>query len=149
MKKQWQIRSANVDDAQDLKQIMVAAYVGYEQRVSGMRLPPMDLDYHAEITDYSTWVAESDGHIVGGLTMIFETEYASIANIAVHPEFQGQGLGKGLMTFADHQAKQKNLTQIRLATHVLLKENQSLYLHLGWSEYDRDNVRVYFKKYID
>lgn len=87
----------------------------------------MDLDYRTEISDYPTWVAEYNGNIVGGLTMMFETEHASIANIAVHPDFQGRGSGKGMMNFAQAQAKQRNYPELRLATHVLLKENLSLY----------------------
>jgi hypothetical protein len=41
----------------------------------------------------------------------------------------------------------KNL-KIRLATHVLLTENVSFYLHLGWLEIGRDDTRVYMKKNI-
>lgn len=80
--------------------------------------------------------------------MMYEKEYASIANIAVHPEFQGHGLGAGLMNFAISKAREMNYSELRLATHVLLIENVSLYLHLGWSEIARDDVRVYFKKEI-
>jgi len=80
--------------------------------------------------------------------MTFENDYASIANVAVHPNFQGQGLGGGLLTFAEKVAKEKCYSELRLATHVLLKENVSLYIHLGWAETDRDEVRVYMKKYI-
>lgn len=148
MKKNWQIRSATVDDATALHKCMILAYAGYQERMQGRRLPPMELDYRAEISEYPTWVAEYNDNIVGGLTMIFKPDDAAIANIAVHPDFQGQGLGKGLMNFADAQARQRNYSQLCLATHVLLSENVSLYRHLGWIEYDRDDVRVYMRKYI-
>ncbi|KAG1665692.1 Ankyrin [Nymphon striatum] len=78
------------------KECMQAAYASYLGRMGEVRLPPMDLDYSSEIKNYPTWVAECDDKIVGGITMMFEDDYASIANIAVHPEFQGQGLGKML-----------------------------------------------------
>ena len=108
----------------------------------------MDVDYAIEIRDFPTWIAEYNGNIVGGLTLLFEKEYTSIANIAVHPEFQGHGIGSGLMKFAEKKATEKNLTELRLATHVLLTENVALYLHLGWTEIDRDDVRVYMNKVI-
>jgi len=108
----------------------------------------MDVDYASEIKNYPTWVAECDGSVVGGLIMVFEQDYASLANIAVHPECQGQGLGGGLMKFAEARAKQRQYCELRLATHVLLTENLSLYTHLGWTEIDRDDVRVYMRKKI-
>jgi GNAT superfamily N-acetyltransferase len=116
--------------------------------MEGKRLPPMDVDYSLEIEEFPCWVAEHKGKIVGGLIMMFDDEHASIANIAVHPDFQGQGLGGELMRFAESIAKKMNFSELRLATHVLLTENISLYLHLGWIEIDRDDVRVYFKKEI-
>ena len=149
MKKQWKIRPATIDDAAGLQHCMRLAYAVYQTRMQGKRLPPMELDYRCEIIEYPTWVAEFNDDIVGGLTMIFKPDHAAIANIAVHPGFQGQGLGKGLMGFAATQARQNDYSQLRLATHVLLNENISLYLHLGWTEYNRDDVRVYFKKDIE
>lgn len=149
MKKQCQIRPAAIDDAVDLQQCMASAYAGYQARMGNKRLPPMDLDYRGEISENPTWVADYNGNIVGGLTMNFNVNEAVIANIAVHPDFQGQGLGKGFMNFADTQAKQRGYSQLRLATHVLLIENVSLYRHLGWVEYDRDDVRVYMRKSIE
>ena len=109
----------------------------------------MDMDYAEEIKCFPCWVAELNGDIAGGLIMMFEDQYASIANIAVHPQYQGHGVGKGLMMFAEKQARSKGLSEMLLATHVLLSENVSLYLHLGWTEMDRDETRVYMQKVID
>ena len=80
--------------------------------------------------------------------MMFEKDYALIANIAVHPRFQGKGLGAQLMSVAETKARKKQYSELRLATHVLLTENVSFYLRLGWSEIERDDVRVYMSKKI-
>ena len=148
MKKQWIIRKAVIEDAADLQNVMESAYSAYQERMDGKRLPPMDVDYSSEIRDYPTWVAESNGSIVAGLIMMFEDDFASIANIAVHPDFQGQGVGRELMKLAENVAKEEASPELRLATHILLTENISLYEHLGWSEIERDDVRVYMKKDI-
>jgi len=148
MKKQWNIRKALKKDSSGLQDCMESAYSLYQSRMGGNRLPPMDVDYALEIKDFPCWVAEHEGKIVGGLIMMFDEQHASLANIAVHPEFQGQGLGGGLMRFAENIAKEMKFSELHLATHVLLSENISLYLHLGWVEVDRDDVRVYFKKEI-
>lgn len=146
--KTWVIREALPKDAAGLQDCMNEAYKTYQHRMGGKRLPPMDVDYAVEIRDFPSWVVEFDGKIAGGLFMMFEKDYASIANIAVHPNAQGLGIGGGLMQFAEDKAKENKYTELRLATHVLLSENLSLYTHLGWTAYDRDDIRVYMKKSI-
>jgi len=146
VKIQWHIREALPADSPGLQSCMEAAYAIYQDRLGGVRLPPMDADYASEISDYPTWVVESDDRIAGGLIMVFEDNFASIANVAVHPDFQGQGLGSGLMKFADTTAVENGYLELRLATHVLLRENVALYRHLGWSEIGRDDVRVRMMK---
>lgn len=148
MKQHWNIRKALPEDSGELRQCMESAYSPYQGRMGGVRLPPMDVDYSIEIASFPCWVAEFNGEVVGGLIMTFEDDYASIANIAVHPEFQGHGLGGGLMKYAEAKAKEKSYSGLRLATHVLLTENLSLYLHLGWTEFNRDDARVYLEKAI-
>lgn len=148
MKNQWKMRVAKQKDSMGLSACMEKSYSFYQSRLDGKRLPPMDIDYSAEIQNYPCWVVEQNGLIVGGLIMMFEKGYAQIANIAVHPDYQGQGLGRGIMEFAENKAKENNYSKIELATHILLTENISLYSHLGWKESGRDEVRVYFHKEI-
>lgn len=144
----WQIRAATLEDADGLAYCMESAYEPYQDRMGAVRLPPMDVDYSSEIENYPTWVVESEAGILGGLIMTFEAGNASIANIAVNPRFQGQGIGGGLMKFAETKAREKNFSELHLTTHVLLNENLTLYRHLGWEEIDRDNTRVFMKKDI-
>jgi GNAT superfamily N-acetyltransferase len=147
-RKSWNIRKAVIDDAKNLKICMEIAYSKHLNRLKGKRLPPMDIDYEDEIASFPVWVAESSIEIVGGLVLVFEDDYVTIANVAVHPNFQGNGLGRGLMDFAESEAKRRGYLEILLATHVLLAENVSFYLHLGWSEIIRADTRVYMKKIL-
>ena len=148
MKATWHIREATPEDADSLKNCMQSAYSTYQERMGGVRLPPMDADYLSEIKNYPAWVVESERSILGGLVMVFENDQASIANIAVAPNFQGQGVGGGLMKFAESKARENGFSELRLATHLLLNENISLYRHLGWEVTDRDETRVFMKKKI-
>ena len=144
----WQIRRAIPEDAKGLKRSMESAYAPYQKRLGGLRLPPMDVDYLSEIENYPTWVVESEGKILGGLVMIFDNDKASIANIAIDPRFQGQGIGGGLMRYAESRAKENNFSELYLTTHVLLEENLSFYRNLGWVETGRDGSKVSMKKKI-
>ena len=148
MKQERNIRRATAADSDDLKSCMLAAYAGYQDRMGGLPLPPMQADYRSEIENYPVWVVEAQGTILGALIMTFDNAKANIANIAVKPEFQNQGIGGDLMHFADEQARLENYNEIHLATHVLLTENITLYQHLGWIETGRDEVRVFMKKQI-
>ena len=148
MKLACNIREATPEDSDSLKNCMVSAYAIYQERMGGVRLPPMDVDYSSEIKNHPTWVIESEGIILGGLIMVIENDQASIANIAVNPKFQGQGIGGELMRFAESKARERNFSELRLATHVLLDKNISLYRHLGWEETGRDETRVFMKKDI-
>ncbi|WP_157950200.1 GNAT family N-acetyltransferase [Vallitalea okinawensis] len=147
-RKTWSIREAIIGDAKNLKNCMDMAYSKYLNRLKGKRLPPMDVDYAEEIGSFPVWVAELDKEIVGGLILTFEDGYTTISNVAVRPDFQGRGLGRGLMDFAESEASRRGYLEIRLATHVLLIENISFYLKLGWIEFGRDDTRVYMKKNI-
>jgi ribosomal protein S18 acetylase RimI-like enzyme len=142
------IREATPEDSDGLRKCMESAYAMYRARMGGVRLPPMDVDYSAEIKQYPTWVVVSEGCIIGGLIMVFENDHASIANIAVNPKFQGQGIGGELFRFAESKGRENNCPELRLTTHVLLEENIRLYRHLGWKEMSRDESKVFMKKEI-
>ncbi len=146
MKFSWIIRAANVEDSRGLAQCMELAYTAYQQRMDGARLPPMDVDYVQEIVNYPTWVVESAGKVVGGLIMSFDNDQAWIANIAVDPECQGQGIGAALLELAETQARERSFFELHLATHVLLHENVSLYKHLGWQETGTDDKKILMQK---
>ena len=142
------IRKATAGDATALKACMESAYAAYQERMGGARLPPMDVDYSSEIENYPCWVVESAGEILGGLIMTFAVDRAQIANIAVAPRAQGQGIGGKLMKFAEAEAGKRGYSHIHLATHALLKENISLYRHLGWEESGKDLNKITMKKKI-
>jgi len=148
MENSWQIRKALSQDAAGLASCMVSAYAIYQERMGGIQLPPMDVDYFSEIENFPTWVVESELGIVGSLIMSFTNHKASLANIAIDPGYQGKGIGGALMQFAESVARAKGYSELHLATHVLLSENISLYRHLGWLEIGRDESKVFMKKAI-
>lgn len=142
----WQMREATLKDADGLQNCMESAYSLYLERMGGVRLPPMEVDYLDEILKYPCWVVDAEGLILGGLIMDFKNEKATLANIAVNPKFQGQGIGGELMRFAEAQAKDKKYSDLHLATHILLEENIALYRYLGWQETGRDDNKVFMTK---
>ncbi len=148
--KDWRLRNAVIGDAKALTECMHAAYGSYAARLNGVVLPPLTVNYEDEIRACPVWVAEADLTIIGGLILMPEEGWMTIANIAVHPQFQGKGVGRALMARAEAEAKAKalRLSVLRLATHVALTENVEFYNQLGWSETGRDETRIHMQKSI-
>ncbi len=127
---------------------MESAYAGYRTRMGGQRLPPLETDYGAEIAHYPAWVAVTEDRLVGGLIMTLDPPAATLMNVAVSPDFQGRGLGRGLMDFAEMQARKRHCGKIALATHELLTENAALYEYLGWQRVGADGNKLLFEKVL-
>ena len=68
-----------------------------------------------------------------------------IHRLAVHPQFQHQGLAKRLMDFAEEYAKQRKAVSIRLDTFSVNKRNQRFYEARGYQRLGD----IYFPKQSD
>jgi N-acetylglutamate synthase-like GNAT family acetyltransferase len=146
MVNKWEIREAVVEDSEKLRLLMESAYSIYKDRMNGQTLPPLEVDYKDEIENFPVWVVEMNSELVGAIILMYETEYCQIANVGVDTNYQGYGIGKGLLKFAESIAKRMGYSKIKLATHVLFTENLSWYKILGWNETGRDETRIYMEK---
>jgi len=66
-----------------------------------------------------------------------------IHRLGVHPEFQGQGLGKKMCRFAEDFARQNGFGQIRLDAYAGNKISNKMYQGLG---YQKANGYCYFRQ---
>lgn len=148
MKERWSIRKAASSDGPALEQCMHAAYQPYTDRIDARDLPPLNVDYAEEIRVAEVWIAESDNKVVGALLLATTGDEFSVANLAVHPRFQGNGLGRSLLDFAEKEALGRGYSEMCLSTHSKLSGNISLYRDLGWSEFARGDSHVRMKKPI-
>lgn len=132
------LRRARVAEADALADLAIAAYEGYLPRLpAGLRPGPMDADYRAAIDHDETWVAETDGTIAGFLVLARRPGHLLLENVAVHPAFQGRGIGRRLLALAETRAAEHGFHTIRLYTHAVMVENQRLYERLGYVETER------------
>ena len=138
------MRRAVTGDAPELSRCIDAAYSIYATRISD--LPAVSEGIADEISNHLVRVAESDGTIAGGIIMIPDDGFLLVANIAVHPDHSGKGLGRELMELAASECRQRGLSELRLITHAGIPENVSLYEHLGWRETGRSGNKVHMSK---
>ncbi len=142
----WTIRQAEHLDAEPLSACIDAAYDVYAARIPD--LPPVSADCAGEIATHQVWVAEIASVIVGGLVLVPDDGFMLLANVAVHPDHKGAGLGRAFMALAETEALEQGYHEMRLTTHVDMPENVRLYTRLGWEGAARDGNRISMKKTI-
>ena len=136
------IRPATLDDAVGLRAAVIAAYAPFVAK--GIGLPPFVDGLDDDIRDHHVWVAEDRGLIFGGIVLVMNGKQAHIANLAVHPMGEGQGLGRRLIDTANAAALTAGCTQTDLTTHKDMTETQAFYARLGWVETGCDGDKVTF-----
>jgi L-amino acid N-acyltransferase YncA len=143
------IRPALQADTWAMYGLVQRAYGHYVDRI-GHRPAPMDDDYDARVRDDQAYVAEDEQGIAGLIVLVPHEDHLLIDNVAVEPERQGGGVGGELLAFAEREARERRLSELRLYTHVTMTENQTLYAHLGYRETERRGEhgfeRVFFAK---
>ena len=79
-------------------------------------------------------VAEDDGIIVGFFTALVVAGELQLHNIAVHPDYRGQGIARALMETADQCGAERNCDRILLEVRKDNEIANRLYLSLGYKE---------------
>jgi len=126
-----------------------ASYSMYIERM-GKKPAPMVTDYTEFISKGLVHVAVDREELKGLIVLIPKTNYLLIENVAVHPSFQGQGIGRELIEFGIEFARKANFKEVCLYTNELMTENLKYYPKFGFIEVDRrieDGFnRVYMSK---
>jgi ribosomal protein S18 acetylase RimI-like enzyme len=143
------IRPGEEADVEAVAEIVARAYEGYVEEVGG-RPGPMDADYSEAVRERKLFVAEDESGVAGLIVLALEGGHLEIENVAVEPRRQGAGVGRALLAFAEAQARDRGVEELRLFTHVVMLRNQRIYTRLGYVEVERrrDNgfERVFYAK---
>ncbi len=146
-----EVRRAIADDEAAVAACVDAAYTKYISRI-GCKPGPMLADYRDLVGRGQVRVATEGGELRGVLVLVPAPDHLLIWNVAVHPNHQGRGLGRKLMTFAEEHAAKLGLREMRLFTNELMTENIAFYRRLGYDETERrtegGHQRVYMRKTI-
>lgn len=134
------LRRATADDVAELTVVLEAAYAPFQ----ALGLPPVTTGIDVDIRDQNVWVAEIAGAVRGGIVLVLNTQ-AHIANLAVHPDAGGHGIGKALINTACDASAAAGHATVQLATHAQMTDTQAFYRKLGWQETGREGDKVYFQ----
>jgi ribosomal protein S18 acetylase RimI-like enzyme len=136
----------------DLAAIRSCAREAYRQYIPAIgRAPaPMVADFASQIARGWVWVAPTRARIAGYIVFYPRAEDMFLENVAVHPDFRGQGMGRELIGFFEVQARDAGFRTVRLYTNAAMAANLGLYPRLGYVQTERrieDGFdRVYFEK---
>jgi ribosomal protein S18 acetylase RimI-like enzyme len=144
------VRYAVPVDLAAVNAVIQSAYRHYIDRI-GVRPSPMDVDYAQLMRRGHLYVVGAPA--VATVTLVPEVDHLYLDNFAVAPDRQGQGLGRGVLAFAEQYARQLWLPEVRLLTNEMMWENQRMYLAAGYEEYKRTNhapgfARIHYRKRI-
>lgn len=142
----WILRRATIDDAQALGACIDDAYADYAKRIRD--LPAVSAGIDEDIKNNLVWVAESGAKIVGGLVLVAHSDHGVLANLAVHSQCSGRGIGKALIHLAEAECRTRGLSELRLSTHVDMPANAQLYEHLGWHLTSRSGNKINMTKML-
>lgn len=141
------IRKAIPDDADGMKACVENAYRHYIERIGKPPGPMLD-DYTEVISKHQAYVFELDDRVAGIVVLIKTDNGILLDNVAVDPDFQGQGIGGKLVAFAEYKARRQGYRKLELYTHELMTENIEAYLRLGYVELERRRVKGYARIYM-
>lgn len=143
----YRIRPARTDEADAVRDLVRRAYAMYVPRM-GREPGPMLDDYGKRIADGTAYVLEADGDLGGVLVLLPYDDHLLMDNVAVDPGFQGRGIGKALIAFAEEEAVRRGYGEIRLYTHETMLENLRMYAKLGYEETGRGRQAGYERVFM-
>ena len=109
---------------------------------------PLRSDAEEGLSNDTLYVAEIDGTIAGTVMYLrtqdpsyqtadwqipYDSPVLTLHILAVHPAYQGQGVGRALMDYAETLAKQRGVLAVRLDTHEGNAPACRLYESCGYS----------------
>src|ERR1700753_2107668 len=97
------LRRATSADAERGKSLTRLAYAKWVPLI-GREPKPMTADYERAIVEHLIDLYERDHQLRALIEVIPMKEHLLIENIAVHPNYQGKGIGDELLRHTEHKA---------------------------------------------
>jgi GNAT superfamily N-acetyltransferase len=144
------VRPARPDEAAAVGALVEAAFARHVAAV-GRRPAPMDDDHAARIAAGEQYVSDGDaGDLASSIVLVDAPDHLVVNNVAVAPAYQGRGLGRALLAFAEDEARRRGHAEVRLHTNAAMADNIAMYPRLGYAEAGRETQsgfhRVLFVK---
>lgn len=146
------VRRATAADASAIRELTRIAYAKWVLLI-GREPLPMQADYDRAVAEHLIELVEHDGTLVGLVEMVPTPDYMLIENLAVRPDYQGQGIGERLLQHAEATARRLGLAEVRLYTNERFASNIAFYARRGYVAYEHGSlvpgsVTVFMRKTV-
>ena len=138
-----------------LEQISECARLAYGKYVSviGKKPAPMIANFSELIKKECVYIEKHGEETLTGFIVFYPKDgVMHLENVAVHPDYQGQGVGNRLIKHCEMDGKRLNCSSVELYTNEKMVENTMIYPKLGYVEFDRRTedgfYRVYYRKVL-
>ena len=129
------IRLATAEDVQAVAMVLQQAFIEYQALYTpegySATTPSADLMCQ-RLNEGPTWVAVSEGAIVGTVSAVLKGAGVYVRSMAILPGRRGQGLGQQLLQMAESFAQEKNAQYMFLSTTPFLDRAIRLYERYGF-----------------
>lgn len=126
-----QIKRAGPQDAEAVRRLVREAYAQWVPML-GREPMPMKADYERAVREHEVDLLYANGLLVALIEVIVNSDHLFIENVAVAPEYQGQGLGRQLLSYAEQKARNEKFAKLCLLTNQAFESNIRLYESAGF-----------------
>ena len=144
-------RRATFVDIHHVWHIVYHAYSAYIPLLG--RTPPTFLeDFDGHIAHRNLWLLEHPDGVNAMMVLTPSDDHLMIQALCVNPDYQGHGLGRQALAFAEQQAREYGYDQLRLYTNGKMSRNLRIYRQWGFRETHRESYdwgkRVHMRKLL-
>ena len=128
-----QVRTASIDDAEEILEIQKAAFLSQARVYNNYQLPPLTqcLDSIRNEFDEKTFLkVQIENRIIASVRFKTVDGYVTIDRLVVKPEFQNQGIGTALLN--EIESRVPDATAFQLFTGNKSIKNIHLYEKMGF-----------------
>jgi ribosomal protein S18 acetylase RimI-like enzyme len=136
------LRDARCDELGIIAKLFVAAYQEYKDFMPADRWDWYRndmMDVRSRMPNSELIVAEVRNKIAGAVTLFpqgsnngWPAGWAGIRLLAVHPDYRGRGIGRGLMDECIRRCRERGTKTIGLHTTELMKVARAMYERIGF-----------------
>lgn len=146
------LRPAVPGDVAAIHALVNQAYARWVPLI-GRKPRPMTADYAEAVRRHRFDLLMEAGALVALIETDLRSDHLWIENIAVHPDRQGQGIGRRLLAHAEALAHAAGMTELRLLTNGAFAANIALYQRIGFVITARepfgDGETVYMARHLN
>lgn len=142
-----EIRKATPGDALAIWMVTRLAYAPYRGKIkpefTALRVTVATIRREIRSRSRVYGVAVYDGRIVGTIRYRRWKRHLGLSRLAVLPDYQGRGIGKRLVAWAEEQARRLGVPEVRGEVRAALPHLYDYYCALGFESFARRSGRGY------